>query len=744
MVQIAAWLHEVEATDGGVNTYWITGTQMLRASFPFTAEFFLVSKTDPHTKKQLLSHPHVQDVVKTSRYHTIHDQEPISVFQIQVEPGWIRKTYEDLRKHWDGYLYNADLSLWQQFTFQTGLFPYAYAEIEVVNNTLKTWTLIEEYEQLDYKAVPFRILWFQPFFEKNGHSWGKITGVLFRETLEKENDEHSFLVEGTSAEEILSASIEYLHAQDPDLVLTQGGDTFFAVIAQQAVEAGLGDLRLGRGTRSMRSYLHRPKTKRGHSYMSYGRVFFYQHGIYFDGGSHHYDVGNSFMWKEGDITGIHELVRLSCSDPQRIARGTIGTTLSAVQMRTAYNQKTLIPSRKADAEAFRPAWTMETDVGGLVFSPQVGFHANASEFDFQSMYPNIMVYRNVSPETVNCACCTSNPQQKVPLTNYHVCTKRPGIVSLSLKNILNRRRYYKSKRNIDQECDRRQRVLKWLLVCCFGYQGYRNARFGRIESHETISAYSRHGLTLTQQIVSKYGLEVIAGIVDSIWVKDQSEEPLPLDFTRDLRQEIAEIVDLPVEHEADYHWIIFLPRRHEPEVGVLNRYYGLRKDGTFKIRGIEVRQSSSPPFIKQLQHKMMNNLKHVRTREQFLTASKQAEYLMHQAQQQLATRDVPLEELLITMRASRAPEDYVSNARQAIAARQLAKIGLPLEPGMKLTYLNVDVSAKNPFDRIKVDKLITGKEKYDVKEYQKLCKRAYESLIPPEFERKERTLEVFL
>jgi len=450
------------------------------------------------------------------------------------------------------------------------------------------------------------------------------------------------------------------------------------------------------------------------------------------------------MWKEGDITGIHELVRLSCSDPQRIARGTIGTTLSAVQMRTAYNQKTLIPSRKADAEAFRPAWTMETDVGGLVFSPQVGFHANASEFDFQSMYPNIMVYRNVSPETVNCACCTSNPQQKVPLTNYHVCTKRPGIVSLSLKNILNRRRYYKSKRNIDQECDRRQRVLKWLLVCCFGYQGYRNARFGRIESHETISAYSRHGLTLTQQIVSKYGLEVIAGIVDSIWVKDQSEEPLPLDFTRDLRQEIAEIVDLPVEHEADYHWIIFLPRRHEPEVGVLNRYYGLRKDGTFKIRGIEVRQSSSPPFIKQLQHKMMNNLKHVRTREQFLTASKQAKYLMHQAQQQLATREIPLEELLITMRASRAPEDYVSNARQAIAARQLAKIGLPLEPGMKLTYLNVDVSAKNPFDRIKVDKLITGKEKYDVKEYQKLCKRAYESLIPPEFERKERTLEVFL
>ena len=29
--------------------------------------------------------------------------------------------------------------------------------------------------------------------------------------------------------------------------------------------------------------------------------------------------------------------------------------------------------------------------------------------------------------------------------------------------------------------DKRQNVLKWLLVTCFGYTGYRNARFGRIE-----------------------------------------------------------------------------------------------------------------------------------------------------------------------------------------------------------------------------------------------------------------------
>ncbi|MCK5344527.1 MAG: hypothetical protein KAR20_14035, partial [Candidatus Heimdallarchaeota archaeon] len=206
---------------------------------------------------------------------------------------------------------------------------------------------------------------------------------------------------------------------------------------------------------------------RGHSYMSYGRIFYSQHGVYFDGGRHHYDVGNSFMWKDGNIEGIHELVRLGCSDPQRIARGTIGTTLTAVQMRTAYQRNILIPGRKADSEDFRPATTMCSDVGGLVFSPRVGFHKNLVELDFLTMYPSIMVYRNVSPDTVNCGCCKNDQQQLVPETSHYICTQRPGLVSLALKNILDRRAYFKSKRKEHPRYDRKQKVLKWLLVTCF-------------------------------------------------------------------------------------------------------------------------------------------------------------------------------------------------------------------------------------------------------------------------------------
>ncbi|MFX0086335.1 MAG: DNA polymerase domain-containing protein [Candidatus Hodarchaeota archaeon] len=740
MSHTQAWLHEIETTDWGVYSHWITGSKIIRAFYPLTAEFFL-AKSDQRIRKQLLSHPHIESVEEVERYLSIHDWKLSPVLCIRVNPRHIRSTYEDLRKYWGEYLHNADLSLWQQFCFQTQLFPYAYATIEVQNDILQDWQLLEAYTDADYQSVPFRTLWFQPVFEEQHLSRGKVTEVLFRKSV-RNPDEEPLIIDEKNEEDTIETSIKYIQKIDPDILFTSGGDTFIPQVAERAVYKNLGHLRLGRGIRPLSTYVRRENSGHGHSYMSYGRVYHSQFGVYLDGGRHHYDVGNSFMWKDGNIDGIHELVRLGCSDPQRVARGTIGTTLSAVQMKTAYDRKILIPSRKADAENFRPAWSMQSDVGGLVFSPRVGFHTNVTELDFLSMYPNIMVHKNVSPETINCKCCPG--EQVVPLTDHHICTRRPGMISLSLENILNRRQHFKAKRNLDSKYDRRQKVLKWLLVTCFGYTGYRNARFGRIESHEAISAYGRYTLTLAQKIAAQYDLEVIAGIVDSIWLKREDNEPIPIEISQELRQEVADLTGLPVEHAADYHWIVFLPRRHEPEIGVLNRYYGLRTDGKFKIRGIEIRQSSSPPFIKKLQTHMLTILAQARSGGQFQAAAKRAYRLMKSYKEELAEGRIPLKELLITIRPSRVPNEYINNSRQAIAARQLAKAGVTVEPGIKLNYLITNAAAQDPDERVKVEQLITGGESYDLTEYQKLCTRAYESLIPPEFETKDLTLELFL
>src|SRR5437867_11686390 len=64
----------------------------------------------------------------------------------------------------------------------------------------------------------------------------------------------------------------------------------------------------------------------------------------------------------------------------------------------------------------------------------------------------------------------------------------------------------------------RDTILKWTLVTSFGYQGYKNARFGRIECHEAINAYARNILVRTMEIAESHGYEVVHGIVDSVWL----------------------------------------------------------------------------------------------------------------------------------------------------------------------------------------------------------------------------------
>ena len=53
--------------------------------------------------------------------------------------------------------------------------------------------------------------------------------------------------------------------------------------------------------------------------------------------------------------------------------------------------------------------------------------------------------------------------------------------------------------------DQRAKVLKWVLVTCFGYTGYRNARFGRIECHESITAYGREILLQSAEMAEARG-----------------------------------------------------------------------------------------------------------------------------------------------------------------------------------------------------------------------------------------------
>ncbi len=182
----------------------------------------------------------------------------------------------------------------------------------------------------------------------------------------------------------------------------------------------------------------------------------------------------------------------------------------------------LIPWRKSEPEKPKTALELLTvDKGGLTYQPPVGEFENIAEIDFASMYPSLMVTRNISPETVLCACCQNNA---VPDAGYNICEKRRGLIPLTIEPLVARRKIYKQlMKSADEQTrakyDARRTAIKWMLVSCFGYMGYKKARFGRIEAHESITAWGRETLLRAKEIAEGAGFEMLHALTDSLWIK---------------------------------------------------------------------------------------------------------------------------------------------------------------------------------------------------------------------------------
>jgi DNA polymerase elongation subunit (family B) len=169
--------------------------------------------------------------------------------------------------------------------------------------------------------------------------------------------------------------------------------------------------------------------------------------------------------------------------------------MTSLQLYQALKDDVLIPRNKSIPETFKSAYELLVDDrGGFVYEPRVGIHDWVGEVDFTSMYPSLMANNNISAETVLCKCCPDS-HLRIPELGYHICEKRRGIVPKTLQFVVAKRLLYKRLKNeatndeLKQVYDGRQGVLKWILVTCFGYFGYKNAKFGTVDDHIGVCAF---------------------------------------------------------------------------------------------------------------------------------------------------------------------------------------------------------------------------------------------------------------
>jgi DNA polymerase-2 len=466
----------------------------------------------------------------------------------------------------------------------------------------------------------------------------------------------------------------------------------------------------------------------GRTYFTYGRIV-YKGPSYPLFGRWHIDLNNSFIHREAETEGLIELARLSKIPVQRMARTTPGSAMSSMEMDRAIVEGVLIPWHKSEPEQYKTALELLTvDKGGLVYQPPVGAIERVAEIDFAQMYPSIMVVHNVSPETVLCRCCTN---MSVPEAGYSICEKREGLVSRTLAPLLERRKRYKRIMReahdsaLRDRYDSRQTAIKWMLVSCFGYLGYKNARFGRIEAHEAVTAFGREKLLQAKELAEAAGFRVLHALTDSLWIElagrnEQDVAGLCDQITRATRVEMS--------LEGLYNWVVFLPSKVNPQRPVAARYYGVFSDGRLKVRGLACRRSDTAEFIRQVQLDMLAIVARAEDLEQRAELIEHATVFLNEKVAELESGAVDPRKLSIKRTLTKKTNDYLVDTRTAVAARQLHNAGIALHPGQGARYVITNSKAKVSSARVIAEELIAGPE-YDAKEYVKLLRAAAAEVI---------------
>lgn len=732
------WLLDItDAPDGRGVLLWLkdgaSGVVTGRYA-PFTPPFLVTGDRAAlaRARPAIAARPEVRSVAERTGRVAILDRRPRRYLEVTAGRNPARRrladTVDALGSYHDLELYDVDLSAPQLYHLTHGLYPFAPVVWDAAHVTAT-----EPAEAVDYVSPPLRGSVLE--VRLTGHTRGRVApkeGTIAAIRL------GDATLEGEEPELFL-AFMEELGRQDPDILFTDGGDAFdLPWLAQRVTAHGLPPERFSLGRAPAPITPARP----ARTFESYGRIL-HRDASFLVPGRFHLDRGNSFLFGDAAVEGLVDAARLSRLSLQTVVRQSPGTCFTAMEMAHALALGCHVPYKKNRPEEFKSARTLvAADRGGVLFLPPVGVFDRVDEFDFASLYPHLMVRHNLSTETLDCRCCPESPDI-APGLGYRSCTQQVGLIPRTLAPLLERRLTYKARAKSPttppeeaERLRRRVKMLKWILVTAFGYQGYRNARFGRIECHEAINAHARALIARLLPVAEAAGYSVLHGLVDSLWLTPTGRADVdPEAFARDVTRD----VDLPLGYEGRYEWIVFLPAVTHG-LGVPNRYYGRYASGEFKLRGIGSRRHDTPTVFRRFEAEVLDRFAHAHDAAGVRGELPRVLARADRFAERLASGAWPLEELLVTHRLSQPGEEYVVFTESVAALRQLAALGAARGPGESVRFLVRDRAARSWRDRVTVAEALGGDEAYDAGAYLEGLARCAETLLAPLGVRREALL----
>jgi len=685
------WLLDVYI-DADEAILWIKTVEgaSLRLTDRYRPDFYAEPASEARLEEledALTEHPNIDHVEVVERYGRLEAGEKTRVLHVFVdEAGSLSRVLKDLRRM--GLFkafYNVYLLHVQRYLFWKGLAPTSKVEAEHDGARLRGLRVLDDSREVEPPPFTTFIFSIEPTDKKGGRA---VHGVILYN-----GDLNPIKVIRGDEEEILRRFEGEVSRADPDILVSPCIEADLRRLHFRATLHGL-NLRLGR-EEAVGGASPSPSSICG------GRVPL-----------------NLGFYGEYGVAGMTERARFTYAPPGLSSKWPAGKTIDSRQCFEALRRGVMIPKHGFYVRPRTALETVKRDRGGFILAPEAGLHENVAELDYESMFPQIIVRENVSYETVGA------------LSRCGL-----GLLGVVAREPLERRLYFKHlKRRLPAGslawlwCDRRQRALKEILVCIYGYSSCFANRFGNVATFEEVNLVARERLVETLNIALRRGFRVIYADTDSVFVKKPDASRRSYEALAHL---ISAEVGLPIALDHHYRFLVLLTRETDQRLEVAKRYYGKLYDGGLHSRGIELRRRDTPPYIREFQEELMRilfdaeNAEEVRERQ----VPKALEYVRDTCSEILGG-GVRWNRLVVSKRLSKGAREYRSSPPHVVAARELALKGVETKPGDLVDYIHVDSGHSNPYRRVVPAVLLSwGWRGYDREKYVDLLLDAAETIL---------------
>ena len=364
-----------------------------------------------------------------------------------------------------------------------------------------------------------------------------------------------------------------------------------------------------------------------------------------------------------------QLSNLVCLPLDHVGTAAAGFRVEWFLIKRTHKLGELVPRRVE--QPYRPY------AGGLVLQPKPGLHENIAVLDFKSMYPNIMITYNLSPDTY---VSPKEPEPPggvyiTPEVNHKFRKEPPGFYKEVLSYLIRVRDEIRQKmkelqpKSVEYRVlDARQKAVKVITNASYGYAGWTGARWYMKPVAEAAAAWGRHTILTAIQMAEKDGLKVVYGDTDSIFIENQP------DRIEKLTKDVGKKLGLEIQPDKVYVRIFFTEAK--------KRYAGLLPDGRLDIVGMEVVRGDWATIAKTVQEKVLEII----LKEH---SPKKAVDFVQQFIYELQQKRVPYRDLVIWKTLSKPAEEYEVRASHVEAAKMLRAKGWELAVGDKIGYVVV-------------------------------------------------------